>query len=140
MFKKLALLLIPIVAAPLALSAFQYDAQAMTPAYAEGETETPDESPYTYTEDTESGYDYYIRYYDECELLPKVNKVFCAPSGYTFYISYSDEQVDALLAEMDRCKADYDQRLIDCVFYYGLEGITIPFNQLDVHLDNLEQK
>ena len=125
MFKKLALLLIPIVAAPLALSAFHYDAQAMTPAYAEGETETPDESPYTYTEDTESGYDYYIRYYDECELLPKVNKVFCAPSGYTFYISYSDEQVDALLAEMDRCKADYDQRLIDCVFYYGLEGITV---------------
>ena len=89
MFKKLALLLIPIVASPLALSAFNYDAQLVTPAYAEEENETPEESPYTYTEDTESGYDYYIRYYDECELLPEVNKAFCAPSGYYFYISYS---------------------------------------------------
>ena len=125
MLKKLTLLLIPIVAAPLALSAFNYGSQPITPAYAEGENETPDESPYTYTEDTESGYDYYIRYYDECELLPKVNKAFCAPSGYSFYISYSDEQVDALLAEMDRCSAKYDKFLMDCVFYYGLEGITV---------------
>ena len=124
MAKKLALLLITAVAGPLALSFLNYDNQSLTPVYAD-EEETPEESPYTYTEDTDSGYDYYIRYYDECELLPKVNKAFCAPSGYSFYLSYSDEQVEALLNEMDRCHAKYNKFLMDCIFFYGLEGITV---------------
>ncbi len=120
MFKKLGLLLASIIAIPSMMAfASSFDQPSMVVA------EESEESPYEYTEDTDTGYDYYIRYYKSCILIPEVQKRFCAPSGYTFALTYSDEQVDALLEEMERCHVDYDYKLMDCVFYYGIEGTSI---------------
>ena len=135
MFKKLALLLISLIALPTAIScgASSFNNAVMVVAD-EGDPEDPTDpeqpvdlgpSPYSYTEDPYSAYERILRYYDPCILIPTVEKKFCAPSGYTFVLSYTDEQVDALMEEMDRCKAKYNQWMIDCIFYYGLEGTMV---------------
>ena len=132
MLKKLALLLISLIAMPAAIcsGATSFNNASMVVAD-EGDPEDPEQpvdlgpSPYSYTEDPYSAYERILRYYDPCILIPTVEKKFCAPSGYTFVLSYSDEQVDALLEEMDRCKAKYNKWMIDCIFYYGLEGTMV---------------
>ena len=142
MLKKLALLLISLIAMPMAISCgtSSFNNASMVVAD-EGDPEDPEEpvdlgpSPYSYTEDPYSAYERILRYYDPCLLIPTVEKKFCAPSGYTFVLSYSDEQVDALLEEMDRCKAKYNQWMMDCIFYYGLEG-TMVYSDSDPEWPN----
>ena len=129
MFKKLALLLISLVAVPVAINCGVNSFNNATMVYADEEDpEEPQDlgpSPYSYTEDPFSEYETVVRYYNPCLLIPTVQKKFCAPSGYTFVLTYTDEQVDALLEEMDRCKAKYNQWMMDCIFYYGLEGTMV---------------
>lgn len=129
MFKKIALLLISLVAVPVAINCGTHSFNNATMVYADEEDpEEPQDlgpSPYSYTEDPFSEYETVVRYYNPCLLIPTVQKKFCAPSGYTFVLTYTDEQVDALLEEMDRCKAKYNQWMMDCIFYYGLEGTMI---------------
>ena len=127
MFKKLALLLISLIALPVSIASTSYSFNHTSMVVADDEDPEPDlgPSPYEFTEDTETGYYYIARYYELCNLIPTVNKNFCAPNGYTFTLSYSDEQVDALLDEMDRCKADYYGRMYDCVFYYTIMDTTV---------------
>ena len=139
MFKKLALLLISLVAVPVAINCGVNSFNNATMVYADEEDpEEPQDlspSPYSYTEDPFSEYETVVRYYNPCLLIPTVQKKFCAPSGYTFVLSYTDEQVDALLEEMDRCKAKYNQWMMDCIFYYGLEG-TMVYSDSDPEYPN----
>ena len=148
MFKKLALLLISLIAMPAAINcgASSFNNATMVVAD-EGDPEDPTDptdpeepvdlgpSPYSYTEDPYSAYERILRYYEPCLLIPTVEKKFCAPSGYTFVLSYSDEQVDELMKEMDRCKAKYNQWMMDCIFFYGLEG-TMVYSDSDPEWPN----
>ena len=124
MFKKLLLLLASIVALPIALSTATSNFNDASIVVAEGEDEEEEQPTYTYREDPDTYYDYIARYYDPCDLIPNVEKRFCAPSGYSFDLTYSEEQVDHLLNEMDKCDVNYTY-MVDCVFYYGLEGTMI---------------
>ena len=145
MLKKLALLLISLIAMPAAICSgtTSFNNASMVVAD-EGDPEEPQDpeqpvdlgpSPYSYTEDPYSAYERILRYYDPCILIPTVQKKFCAPSGYTFVLSYTDEQVDELMKEMDRCKAKYNQWMMDCIFYYGLEG-TMVYSDSDPEWPN----
>ena len=149
MFKKLALLLISLLAIPAAINCSVNNFNNASMVMAEGDDpDDPDDpedpvdlgpSPYTFTEDDETGYMYITRYYEPCDLVPKVNKTFCAPKGYAFVLSYSDEQVDALLEEMDRCKADYNYRMFDCVFYYTIMDTTVYSDSDPEGIENRDQ-
>ena len=124
MFKKLLVLLASLIALPVALSTATSSFNDVSMVVAEGENEEEEEPTYTYREDPDTYYECIARYYDPCDLIPNVEKRFCAPSGYSFDLTYSDEQVDHLLNEMDKCEVNYNY-MVDCVFYYGLEGTMI---------------
>ena len=146
MFKKLALLLVSLIALPAAICAGNESFNHASMVVAEGDEDPTDPtdptepdlgpSPYSYTEDAETGYEYVMRYFEPCNLIPTVNQTFCAPNGYAFILSYSDEQVDALLDEMDRCKVAYGGRMIDCVFYYTIMGTTVYSNSDPEYVDS----
>ena len=109
MLKKLILLLISLIAFPVAISSGSYSFNHASMVVAdEDDPEEPEPepdlgpSPYTYYEEPGHELGLINRYYEPCDLIPTVRKKFCAPSGYTFTLYYTDEQIDLLIQEMDR--------------------------------------
>ena len=84
------------------------------------------EPEYTYTEEVFNDGEYIVRTYDTQDLLPSIDRHFCAPSGYAFTLSITDEQINKLLDLSETVGNDYS--LVDPIYYYKLLDSEIYSN------------
>ena len=141
MFKLLGLLLLSSLTAVPAANNIQQASFGATPQYVlnEGEGEGGEEqTQYPYQDAFDEEYSTITRYYQTEALTPTISKRFCAPSGYKIVMNITDDQMDAIMNEMDSCYADYTL-MIDPVYYYYLKGSRITSTSAPHYIDNREE-
>ena len=141
MFKLLGLLLLSSLTAVPVASNIQQASFDNAPQYVlndgdEGEGEGGEEQiSYPYTEEIDEDYATVTRYYQTEALTPATYKRFCAPSGYKLVMEITDEQVDAIMNEMDTCYPEYTT-MIDVIYYYYNKGSRITSFSAPHYIEN----
>ena len=105
-------------------------------------TEGEETKEYEYEETPDYDYNTVGREYLTKDLIPSFNKTFSAPYGYDFRLSYTEEQLEALMDEIDSVNSKYTYGGV--IYSYNLEGSTISAGSdwhfsIDDSRDSLKQ-
>ena len=125
MFKALSFLLISLFTTPIANNVKSGTFARETKQFSYNE---PAESAYPYSEG-EDGHGYKVRIYKTTELTPTFVKSFKAPSGFNVKLHIDEDQLEAIMNEMDSVDPDYSKAVCP-VYYYNLYGSSV-FVDLD---------
>lgn len=146
MFKLLGLLLLSSLTVVPAASSFNQASFNNETQYVakidgdegEGGEGGEEQTSYPYEDLFDEEYGTIVRYYKTDALTPTTSKRFCAPSGYKLVMNITDEQVDAIMNEMDSCFAEYTT-MIDLVYYYYNKGSRITSSSAPHYINNRDE-